>query len=89
VKTEIERGGARVDLDLQELDLVNVEGARFLNRCERRVPQCCAVRLMSGVDAPGTRVDQKHPPISATGERLVGKRRWKAGLERFRRLYKW
>jgi hypothetical protein len=34
VKAEIERGGPRVDLDLQELDLVDVEGFRFLNACE-------------------------------------------------------
>ena len=34
VKAEIERGGARVDLDLEELDLVDVEGVCFLNACE-------------------------------------------------------
>jgi hypothetical protein len=34
VKAEIKRGGPRVDLDLQELDLVDVEGFRFLNACE-------------------------------------------------------
>ena len=28
------RGGARVTLDLEELDLVDVEGVRFLNECE-------------------------------------------------------
>ena len=34
LKAEIERGRPRVDLDLQELDLVDVEGVRFLNACE-------------------------------------------------------
>jgi ABC-type transporter Mla MlaB component len=34
LKTEIERGGPRVELDLQELVLVDVEGVRFLNACE-------------------------------------------------------
>ncbi len=34
VKAEIERGGPRVDLDLGEVDLVDVEGVRFLNTCE-------------------------------------------------------
>jgi hypothetical protein len=33
LKAEIERGGPLVDLDLQELDLVDVEGVRFLNAC--------------------------------------------------------
>jgi hypothetical protein len=34
VKTEIERGGPRVALDLEEVDLVDVEGIRFLNACK-------------------------------------------------------
>jgi hypothetical protein len=34
VKAEIERGGPRVTLDLEELDLVDIEGVRFLNACE-------------------------------------------------------
>ena len=34
VKAEIERGGPRVVLDLEEVDLVDVEGIRFLNACE-------------------------------------------------------
>jgi hypothetical protein len=34
VKAEIERGGPRVALDLEEVDLVDVEGVRFLNACE-------------------------------------------------------
>ena len=34
VKAEIERGGPRVALDLEEVDLVDVEGIRFLNACE-------------------------------------------------------
>jgi hypothetical protein len=34
VKAEIERGGLLVALDLEEVDLVDVEGIRFLNACE-------------------------------------------------------
>jgi hypothetical protein len=34
VKAEIERGGPRVTLDLEELDLVDIEGVRFLIACE-------------------------------------------------------
>src|SRR6267378_4148750 len=34
LKAEIECGGPRVALDLEELDLVDVEGVRFLNACE-------------------------------------------------------
>ena len=34
VKAEIERGGPRVALDLEEVDLVDIEGVRFLNACE-------------------------------------------------------
>jgi hypothetical protein len=34
VKAEIERGGLRITLDLQEVDLVDVDGVRFLNACE-------------------------------------------------------
>ena len=33
VRAEIERGGAMA-LDLEEVDLVDVEGIRFLNACE-------------------------------------------------------
>ena len=34
VKSEVERGGPHVTLDLAELDLVDIEGVRFLNACE-------------------------------------------------------
>jgi hypothetical protein len=34
VKAEIERFGPRVALDFEEVDLVDVEGIRFLNACE-------------------------------------------------------
>jgi hypothetical protein len=34
VKAEIKRGGPRVALDLEEVDLVDVEGVCFLNACE-------------------------------------------------------
>ena len=34
LQSEVERGGPRVALDLEELDLVDIEGVRFLNACE-------------------------------------------------------
>jgi hypothetical protein len=34
LKSEVERGGPHVTLDLEELDLVDIEGVRFLNACE-------------------------------------------------------
>ena len=34
VKAKIERGGPRIPLDLEEVDLVDVDGVRFLNACE-------------------------------------------------------
>jgi hypothetical protein len=36
VKTEIERGESPVVLDLGELDLIDLEGVRFLNACEAK-----------------------------------------------------
>ena len=36
VKAEIERGEPRVALDLEEVDLVDVEGVRFLDVCEEQ-----------------------------------------------------
>src|SRR5271154_6659486 len=34
LKSEVERSGPSVTLDLEELDLVDIEGVRFLNACE-------------------------------------------------------
>ena len=34
LKSEIDRGGPSVTLDLEELELVDIEGVRFLNACE-------------------------------------------------------
>ena len=34
VKAAIERDGPRIALDLEEVDLVDVEGVRFLNACK-------------------------------------------------------
>jgi len=36
VKTEIERCPAPIVLDLEELDLIDLEGVRFLNACEEK-----------------------------------------------------
>ena len=35
LKSEVERSGTSVTLDLEELDLVDIDGVRFLNSCER------------------------------------------------------
>src|SRR5580693_6178128 len=92
VKAEIELGGPRIALDLEEVDLVDVEGVRFLKRVRGRGDLSAALlALYQGMDAPGTRVGQKHR-VGVTREKLVGGiggRRWKAGMERCRRLYKW
>lgn len=34
VKSEVERVGEPVSLDLEEVDLVDIDGVRFLNECE-------------------------------------------------------
>jgi hypothetical protein len=34
LEAELERGESRVALDLEEVDLVDVQGVRFLNECE-------------------------------------------------------
>ena len=34
VKSEVERAGHPVALDLEEVDLVDIDGVRFLNECE-------------------------------------------------------
>jgi hypothetical protein len=36
VKTEIERCQPPIVLDLEELDLIDLEGVRFLNACEEK-----------------------------------------------------
>jgi anti-anti-sigma regulatory factor len=36
VKTEIERCDSPVVLDLEEVDLIDLEGVRFLNACESK-----------------------------------------------------
>jgi len=34
LKSEVERGGPQLALDLEEVDLVDIDGVRFLNACE-------------------------------------------------------
>jgi hypothetical protein len=34
VKSEVERGGRRIALDLEEVDLADIDAVRFLNACE-------------------------------------------------------
>ena len=36
LRSEIERGGAQVTLDLDELNLVDIDAVRFLNACGAR-----------------------------------------------------
>jgi pimeloyl-ACP methyl ester carboxylesterase len=67
VKAEIERGGPRIALDLEEVDLVDVEGVRFLNACKAEgilVLRCSLyirewmLREQGRPKAPRTRKDQ-------------------------------
>jgi hypothetical protein len=56
VKTEIERCESPVALDLEELDLIDLEGVRFLNACEAKgvsILRCSP--YIRGMDAAGTR----------------------------------
>ena len=56
VKIETERCESPVVLDLEEVDLIDVEGVRFLNACEAKgiaVPALFA--LHSGMDVAGAR----------------------------------
>src|SRR5271170_6864691 len=48
LKSEIERGGPRVTLDLEELDLVDIEGVRFLDACKSAGVSIRTVLLTSG-----------------------------------------
>jgi hypothetical protein len=77
VNAEIERGGPRVDLDLQELDLADVESVRFLNGARRRVSQCCAARLISGNGCSGSEGLSKAP----THKRNRGMAGWRKKME--------
>ncbi len=56
---EIQRGGPGA-LDLEELDLVDVEGVRLLNACEAEGISVRAVRLISGSGCSGNGGGQKH-----------------------------
>ena len=78
MKAEIERGGPRVDLDLQELDLVDVEGVRFLNACEAEgisVLHCSP--FISGNGCSGNEGRPKAP----THKRNKGKAGWGKKME--------
>jgi hypothetical protein len=48
LKSEVERGGPSVTLDLEELELVDIEGFAFSTRVSRQALQSCTVRLISG-----------------------------------------
>src|SRR5215470_14951124 len=44
LRTEIERGGPQVTLDLDERDIVDIDAVRFLNACDAqgvKVVNCC------------------------------------------------
>ena len=55
LKSEVERGGPRVTLDLEELELVDIEGVRFLNACESASRSLDPVlfAIHQGMDAAG------------------------------------
>ena len=56
VKVETERCESPVVLDLEELDLIDVEGVRFLNACEAKgICSPALFALHSGMDAAGTK----------------------------------
>ena len=60
VKTEIERCESPVVLDLEELDLIDLEGVRFLNACEAEGGVDPALfALHQGMDAAGAMVGAK------------------------------
>jgi len=66
LKSEVERGGPRVTLDLEELDLVDIEGVRFLNACEsggRLDPALFTLHPGNGMLA-GARRTKEHPEPS-------------------------
>jgi hypothetical protein len=66
MKAKIERGGPRVDLDLQEFGLVDEEGVRFLNACEAEVMSVLRCSPCTKIWMLWERgVGQKHPPICA------------------------
>jgi hypothetical protein len=77
VKAEIERGGPREDLHLQELDLVDVESVRFLNGARWRVSPCFAARLISGNGCSGSEGLSKAP----THKRNRGMAGWTKKME--------
>jgi len=47
-------------LDLEEVDLVDVDGVRFLNDCESTGIRYCAVRLTSGSGCCESKEDKRH-----------------------------
>jgi hypothetical protein len=77
VKADIERGGPRADLDLQELDSWMSKVFAFSTRARRRVSQCCAARLISGNGCSGN----EGRPKAATHERNRGKAGWRKKME--------
>ncbi len=84
VTAEIERGGPRITLDLEEVDLVDVEGVRFLNACEAEgilVLRCSLYIREWMLRERGSAKNKR------TRGRLAGGRRWKVGIERCRRLH--
>ena len=79
VKTEIERCESPVVLDLEELDLIDLEGVRFLNACEstgRLDPALFA--LHQGMDAAGARSAERRSTskINMIREDLYRKGEW-------------
>jgi propanol-preferring alcohol dehydrogenase len=71
VKIEIERGGPRLALDLEEVDLVDVEGIRFLNACEVEgiLALHCSPYIREWMFRERGR--PKHAPMNTRSDRLL------------------
>ena len=68
VESEVERAGQPVALDLEEVDLVDIDGVRFLNECEAAGIQ---VQRNDGNRHAVRRAKQKDGQIDQTNVRIA------------------
>ena len=67
VRSEVEGAEQPVALDLEEVDLVDIDGVRFLNECESAGVSILALfALHQGMDAPRARRTGQHEVREAT-----------------------
>ena len=71
VKAEIDRCGASAVVDLEELDLVDVEGIRFLNECEAKGISVDNLRIADGSIMPRVTSGNTMAPCVIIGERAA------------------